>query len=101
MEQRRVVVTGMGAITPLGSSVESYWEGLIAGRSGIRTISRFDSSNQDVHIGGECVDFDASRHLDVRIAKRMDRFSLFAYAAGIMAFKQSGLAPGQFDPVRA
>jgi 3-oxoacyl-[acyl-carrier-protein] synthase II len=101
VEQRRVVVTGLGAVTPLGSSVEPYWAGLIEGRSGIRRVARYDISDQDVLIGGECTDFDAGQHLDVRVAKRMDRFSLLAYAAGMMAFKQAGLAPGGFDPTRA
>ncbi len=101
MDHRRVVITGMGAATPLGCSVESYWDGLIAGRSGIRTIARFDHAAQDVHIGGECRDFDPSQYLDVRATKRMDRFAVFAHAAGIMAHRQSGLAAGQFDPHRA
>lgn len=101
MEHRRVVVTGLGAITPLGSAVEPYWDGLIAGRSGIRTLSRFDHTAQDVHIGGECLDFDASQYLDVRAAKRMDRFTLFAHGAAKMAFAQSGLRDGQYDPTRA
>lgn len=101
MEHRRVVVTGLGAVTPLGPAVEPYWDGLIAGRSGIRTLSRFDHTAQDVHIGGECLDFDASHYIDVRAAKRMDRFTLFAYAAAKMAFAQSGLQDGKYDPQRA
>lgn len=99
--QRRVVVTGLGAVTPLGASVSAYWDGLIAGRSGIRTISRFDHEIQDVHIGGECLDFEPAQHMDMRLAKRMDRFSIFAYAAAKMAFRQSGLQDGHFDPTRA
>ena len=99
--QRRVVVTGLGAITPLGASVAAYWDGLIAGRCGIRTITRFDHAIQEVHIGGECLDFEAAQHMDVRLAKRMDRFSVFAYAAAKMAYRQAGLANGQFDPTRA
>ncbi len=101
MEQRRVVVTGMGAITPLGSSVESYWDGLVAGRSGVHTIRRFEHADQDIHIGGECYDFDPAQHLDVRQVKRMDRFALFAYAAGMQAFRHSGVEPGKFTPFRA
>jgi len=101
VEHRRVVVTGLGAVTPLGPAVEPYWDGLIAGRSGIRTLSRFDHTAQDVHIGGECLDFDASQYIDGRAAKRMDRFTLFAYAAAKMAFAQSGLQDGKYDPQRA
>jgi 3-oxoacyl-[acyl-carrier-protein] synthase II len=101
VEHRRVVITGLGAITPFGSTVEAYWDGLVAGRSGIRSISRFETSGQDVHIGGECLDFEPARYLDVRVAKRMDRFALFAYAAGMTAYQQSGLQAGQFDVRRA
>jgi 3-oxoacyl-[acyl-carrier-protein] synthase II len=101
VEARRVVVTGLGAVTPLGPSVTAYWDGLIAGRSGVRTISRFEHAAQDVHIGGECRDFDPGQFLDARVAKRMDRFAVLAYAAGLMAYQQSGLQPGQIDPQRA
>jgi len=101
VEHRRVVVTGLGAITPLGPSVESYWDGLVAGRSGIRTISRFEHAAHDVHIGGECRDFDPAQFCDVRATKRMDRFALLAQAAGLVAYRQSGLQAGKFDPRRA
>lgn len=101
MDERRVVVTGVGAVTPLGPSVEAYWDGLVAGRSGIRTLSLFDHANQDVHIGGECVDFDPTEHVDPRVAKRMDRFTLLAFAAAKMAWKMAGLQEGQYDPTRA
>jgi 3-oxoacyl-[acyl-carrier-protein] synthase II len=101
LEPRRVVVTGLGAITPLGASVEAYWGGLIAGRSGIRALSRYDYSNQEVRIGGECLDFDPAAYMDVRQAKRMDRFTLFGYAGAKQAFASCGLQAGQFDPTRA
>jgi 3-oxoacyl-[acyl-carrier-protein] synthase II len=98
---RRIVITGMGVVTPLGSTVESYWDGLVSGRSGIRTITRFPHETQDVHIGGECLDFDPNLYVDVRQAKRMDRFTVFACAAGRMAFQQAGLQDGRFEPTRA
>ncbi len=101
MASGRVVVTGLGAVSPLGPTVEALWDGLVAGRSGIRTIALFDHSAQDVHIGGECLDFDPAPYLDARSAKRMERFTLFAYAAAHMAFAQAGLAPGRFNPERA
>jgi 3-oxoacyl-[acyl-carrier-protein] synthase II len=91
----------MGAVTPLGGSVELYWDGLVSGRSGIRTISLFEHSVQDVHIGGECLDFNPGDYLEVRVAKRLDRFALFAHAAAQMAFRQSDLEPGGYDPTRA
>ncbi len=101
MGERRVVITGLGAITPLGASVESYWDGLISGRSGIRTITLFEHHKQAVHVGGECLDFDPTLHLEVRAAKRMDRFAQFAFVAGKQAFAQAGLQDGQFNPHRA
>jgi len=99
--KRRVVVTGLGAVTPLGASVDLFWDGLVAGRSGIRTISLFEHKVHDVHIGGECLDFDASKYIDGRMSKRLDRFSLFAHAGAKMAFAQAGLEDGRFDPSRA
>ncbi len=101
VSERRVVVTGMGAVTPLGASVSALWDGLVAGRSGIRTITQFDVSNQDVRIGGECLDFDPTPYIDGRQAKRLDRFALFAFVAAKQAFAQAGLEPGRFDPLRA
>jgi len=101
MADRRVVVTGMGAVTPLGASVAAFWDGLVSGRSGIRTIARFCTGEYDVQIGGECLDFNPAEHLDQRQAKRMDRFSQLALAAAKMAFADAGFAPGGFDPRRA
>lgn len=100
MGQRRVVVTGMGAVTPLGTSVEAFWDGLVSARSAIRTIERFSTEGMDVHIGGECLDFNVADYLEVRQAKRMDRFAQLAYAAGREAYDQAGLADAKFDPSR-
>lgn len=101
MGERRVVVTGMGAITPLGASVETYWDGLVAGRSGIRTITLFEHADQEVHIGGECLDFDPAPYIEARQAKRLDRFALFALAAARQAYAHAGLNTATFDPQRA
>lgn len=98
---RRVVVTGMGAITPLGASVAALWDGLIAGRSGIRPVTRFDASRFDVRFGGECVDFDAAQFIDHRQSKRMDRFTQLAFAAAKLAMEDAGLTGGAPDPFRA
>ncbi|RJP39063.1 MAG: beta-ketoacyl-[acyl-carrier-protein] synthase II [Phycisphaerales bacterium] len=91
MSQRRVVITGMGAITPLGNTVDRFWEGLIEGRSGIGPITRFDVSAFDVRFGGECGHFDPDRLIDRRAVKRLDRFSQFALAAARDALAESGL----------
>jgi 3-oxoacyl-[acyl-carrier-protein] synthase II len=101
LAERRVVITGLGAITPLGCAVDTYWDGLVAGRSGIDTMGGFDLSQQEVQIGGQCRDFDPSPYLEPRVAKRMDRFAQFAYVGAQQAYKSAGLADGNFDPDRA
>ncbi len=77
----RVVVTGVGAITPLGIGVDAFWSGLTAGHSGIRQISHFDASNLAVQIAGEVPDFVAKDFIDFKAARRMARFAQFAVAA--------------------
>ncbi len=101
MGHRRVVVTGIGAVTPLGASVSSFWDGLVAGHSGIRRVSRFDPEPFEVRIGGECLDFHPGKFIEPRAAKRMDRFAQFAFAAAKMALEKAGLDNGRFDPTRA
>ncbi|MFN0136026.1 MAG: beta-ketoacyl-ACP synthase II [Phycisphaerae bacterium] len=98
---RRVVITGMGAVTPLGCNVASFWDGIITSRSGIRLIAHFDASKFDVLFGGDCRDFDASAHFDVRNIKRMDRFTQLALVAAREAFAHSGLKGAAFEPTRA
>src|SRR5687767_9100959 len=99
---RRVVVTGLGMTTPLGVTTEESWNGLIAGKSGIRTIQRwideeFAGHKLPVSIGGEVPNFDPEPWLDhKKDVKRMDRFILLAMCAGHQAWKQSGL-PARLD----
>jgi 3-oxoacyl-[acyl-carrier-protein] synthase II len=87
----RVVVTGMGAITPLGLTVEETWQGLVEGRSGIGRITQFDPSPYPSQIMGDVKGFDASQYIDPKEAKRMSRFSQFAVAAAQMAVEDAGL----------
>lgn len=101
MSDRRVVITGMGAVTPLGASVNSFWDGLIAGRCGINRVTQFDTSAYDVHIGGECLDFNAEKSLDRRQLKRMDRHAQFAMVASEEAVSDAGLDVSSIDPTRA
>lgn len=92
--QRRVVVTGMGVVTPVGNSVENMWANLLAGTSVIHRITRFDPSNFAVQIGAEIMDFDIeeySEYIDRKEARRIDLFIQFAVAATDQALKQSGL----------
>ena len=88
---RRVVVTGIGAVTPLGIGKETYWEGLANGRSGVRRITRFDPSELTAQIAGEVPDFDPLEFMDRKDARRMDRFTQFAVAATALALADAGL----------
>lgn len=101
MSERRVVITGLGAVTPLGSSVASFWDGLISSRSGIRSVTRFDANAFDVRFGGDCHDFDIAQYADHRAAKRMDRFAQLAFASAKMAMADAGLERGTYDPLRS
>ena len=99
----RVVITGLGVVTPLGESASALWENALAGKSGIRPISRWDASAFSTRIGGECADFDPAAHgIDSREAKRLDRFAQFALAASDQAVRDSGLdfKSGGVDPDR-
>ena len=87
----RVAITGMGAVTPLGASVEQFWEGLVAGRSGIAPITLCDPSPFPCRIAGEIPDFDPEKYLSPREARRMARFSQVSIAAASMAMENSGL----------
>jgi 3-oxoacyl-[acyl-carrier-protein] synthase II len=89
-ERRRVVVTGIGPVTPVGIGVEEFWEGLVSGRNGIRTISRFDPSDLPVKVAGEVDGFDPARFLDPKEVRRTDRFSHYALAAAQLAWDDAG-----------
>jgi len=89
--RRRVVVTGLGTITPLGNDVASTWESLLAGRSGIARISAFDPSAYDCQIAGEVKGFDPTQFIDRKDARRMDRYTQFAVVAAGQALSDSGL----------
>ena len=91
MTTRRVVVTGMGAVTPIGNDVASYWDSLTRGRSGIAKITRFDATGYESQIAGEVKDFDAREHMDHKDVRRTDRFTQFAIAAAKEAVADSKL----------
>ncbi len=91
MDKKRVVVTGVGMITPLGIGVEDSWNSLIAGRPGIKKITHFDSSNFPTQIAGEVVGFNPEDYVEPKEIKKMDRFIHFAVAATAMAMNDSGL----------
>ena len=91
MTRRRVVVTGLGIISPVGNSIEQAWQNLLAGRSGIGRITRFDASSFPVQIAGEVRDFDITQYLPAKDARRMDTFIHYGMAAGIEAIRDAGL----------
>jgi 3-oxoacyl-[acyl-carrier-protein] synthase II len=87
----RVVITGLGMVSPLGVGVEPFWQGLAEGRSAVREIQAFDASQYATRIGSEVTDFDPTDFIDRKEAKRMDRFTQFAMAAAILAYHDAGL----------
>ena len=101
MEPRRVVVTGMGAVTPLGLDVDSFWQGLKEGRRGFSQIEAFDSTDYKAKLAGEIKDFDPTNYgMDFKTAKRMERFTQFAMAAAKEAVEDSGLDMSVENPYR-
>lgn len=102
MSQRRVVVTGMGIVSPVGSTIDTAWDAMCNGRSGIKTVSSFDAEHMKTRIAGEVIDFDVSQYLTPREAKRMDEFVHYGFAAAADALEDSGLLSEDysFDPER-
>ena len=88
---RRVVVTGMGAVTPVGNDITTMWDTLTSGRSGLTRITRFDPSPYETQIAGEVKDFDASVYMDRKDVRRTDRFTHYAVAAASQALKDASL----------
>jgi 3-oxoacyl-[acyl-carrier-protein] synthase II len=99
-EPRRVVVTGLGVVSPLGSEVETFWTRLLAGESGIGPVTRFDISKYDTRIGGEVRDFRAEDVLDRKDIRRSDLFVQYAIGAAAQATKQAGVSAETVDPNR-
>ncbi len=90
----------MGVVTPLGHTVDRFWDGLVSGRSGIGPITHFDCTDFDTRFAGECRDFDPLQSMDGKLVKRMDPFAQFALASAIVAVKDSGLDMAVEDPYR-
>jgi len=100
MRQRRVVVTGVGAVTPIGNDGPSYWESLKDGKNGVSRITRFDTEDYDIKIAAEVKDFDVTKFIDPKVARRMDPFTHYGMVAGEEAVRDSGLNPENEDPSR-
>ena len=98
--KRRVVVTGLGAVTPIGNTVEEFWDGIKEGKVGIGEITKFDTTEYKVKIAAEVKDFQAKDRMDFKAARRMEPFSQYAVAAAKEAFEDSGLDMSKEDPFR-
>jgi 3-oxoacyl-[acyl-carrier-protein] synthase II len=101
MNRQRVVITGLGAVTSLGSSVPLLWEGLLAGRSGVRRITQFDASDLPCQIAGEIPDFEAGLYMERKEARRFPRSSQIALASARQAVEDAGLPPEMGEPERS
>jgi len=97
----RVVVTGVGAVTPVGNTAQGFWTAVCEGRSGVGPITRFDASRLDARIAAEVKDFDPLRFTEKKEAKKMDRFIHYALAAGIEAVEDAKVDFALVDPIRA
>lgn len=100
MSRRRVVVTGLGIVCPVGNTVDEAWRNITAGKSGIARITRFDAAPFASQIAGEVKGFDVAAYLPPKDARRMDRFIHYGMAAGIQAIRDAGLDAKQIDPER-
>jgi len=98
--ERRVVISGVGPVTPIGTGREAFWSGLRAARSAVRRITRFDPTPFRSHVAAEVDDFDGSKWVDPRRAKRLDRCSLFSLAAARLALEDAGIDLAREDPDR-
>ncbi len=99
--KKRVVITGLGAITPIGNDVDTFWNSIKEGKVGIDEITKFDTSDYKVKIAAEVKDFVAKEHMDFKAAKRMEAFSQYAVAAAFEAVKDAGIDIEKEDPYRA
>ena len=100
MDKRRVVMTGAGAVTPVGNTAEEFWASLLAGRSGIGPITRFDASQMPTRIAGEIKGFDPLKYIDKKDDRKFDRFLKYAVACAVMAVEDAGLKTDRVDATR-
>jgi 3-oxoacyl-[acyl-carrier-protein] synthase II len=98
--ENRVVITGMGVLSSLGIGKEAFWESLVQGRNGISTVTRFDASGYPTRIAGEVRGFDPRDYMDRKEARRMDRFTQFAVAAGMLGLQDAGIDLSRENPDR-
>ncbi len=99
-DAERVVITGLGAVTPIGNTVDEFWNAIRSGKSGVGPITKFDASQFTTRIAAEVKNFDPLTYMDRRDARKMDNFSQFAVAAAVEAARDAGLTDGGVDPER-
>jgi len=99
--KRRVVITGLGVVHSLGTDIETFWNAIKQGKSGIKTITKFDTSEFSTKVGAQIDDFDVTQFIDKKEAKRMDLFTQYAVAASKQAIEMSGIDFASIDPYRA
>ena len=100
MSKERIVVTGIGAISAFGDGVDVFWDSIIAGKSGITNVSLFDASELNCKVAAECRNFDATKYIDPKAARRSDRYTHFAIAGAKLAMQDAGLDSSKVDPER-
>jgi 3-oxoacyl-[acyl-carrier-protein] synthase II len=100
MEERRVVITGMGVVAPNGIGIDNFWDSLVHGRSAVKKITRFDASSYPCQLAAEVSDFDPTDYMDPRTARRLDRFAHFAMASSTMAIEEAKLKIPYKNPYR-
>ncbi len=100
MNGRRVVITGLGLLTPVGNDVETTWEALKNGKSGIDKIEHFDTTEFSTRFGGSIKGFDSTHYIDKREARRLDAFIQYGLVAGIQAVQDAGLEAAGLNPER-
>lgn len=100
MQRKRVVITGLGVVSPVGNTVAEFWDNLVAGKSGAAPITYFDTTHFDTKFACEVKNFDPLNYMDRKLSNRVDPFTQFAIASSDMAFKDSGLDMTKIDPYR-
>lgn len=100
MSKRRVVVTGLGLVTPVGNTVDDSWKALLSGKSGIAPITKFDASEFTTRFSGSVKDFDVEQYMSRKDARKMDLFIQYGMAAGIQAMDDAGIDMEKEDPTR-
>jgi 3-oxoacyl-[acyl-carrier-protein] synthase II len=100
MDKRRVVITGVGAVTPVGNTADEFWAALVAGRSGIGPITRFDTTGYATRIAGELKGFDSLKYIDKKDDRKFDRFLKYAVACAVMAVADAGIKTDRVDAPR-